>query len=121
MSHDSLTFSLSKVIISATLAQNRQKDSKIDKIGKIALWAWLDKRKGVACFRFPNGKREPSVRMPSAARPRSLWAKFSSTGRHQDFRGLKKQFGHLRTDSRFGRGGFKGKSTDVVPDVYKYK
>ena len=34
-SRDSLTFPLSKVIISATLAPNRQKDSKIDKIGKI--------------------------------------------------------------------------------------
>ena len=36
-SRDSLTFSLSKVITKATLAQNRQKDSKIDKIGKITL------------------------------------------------------------------------------------
>ena len=36
-SHDSLTFSLSKVIISATLAQHRQKDSKIKKSVKSPL------------------------------------------------------------------------------------
>ena len=61
-SHNSLTFSLSKVIISVTLAPNRQKDSKIDKIGKITLGPGLGRLPQVGVWLGTGMERPLPVR-----------------------------------------------------------